>query len=560
MDGAGCGAGQRKARPWWLRVGQARPGRAGGSLARCAGLLLALWAPAALAQVSVAVSDASVVEGNTGTRSMVFTVTRSGDPTAVRFRYTTEPGGSATAATDYTAVSGSVALAAGQATATFSVPVRGDTVVEPQETVLVSISNDPVNAQALVVLDGSGTGTIIDDDTAPTASISVSPASVVENSGPNLVYRVALSQPYGTALTVNFSVGGTATAGTDYAAIGASVTIPAGSSGANVTVNPTNDSTLEPHETVVITLAAGSGYAVGSPASATGTILNDDSPVVNVAVAPASMAEDAGTPLVYTFTLSQPKATAVSLVYTLTGTATSGTDYAAPASPLVIPAGSTSGTITVVPTADTTIEASETVIVTLQNGSGYTRGTAVATGTILNDDTSTATIAVAPGAVLENGTPNLVYTVTLSQAAAVATSVNFTVSGTATSGTDYAAVVSPLVIPAGATSRTITVNPAADTVIEADETVIVSLAAGSSYVVGTPAIATGTITNDDLPTLVINDVSVIEGDSGTINAGFTVTLSQAVGQDVSVNYATANGTASIMRPSPERRSKSIRIT
>ncbi|KAF1695518.1 hypothetical protein CSC65_07095 [Pseudoxanthomonas daejeonensis] len=361
---------------------------------------------------------------------------------------------------------------------------------------------------------------------------------------PNLVYRVALSQPYGTALTVNFSIGGTATAGTDYAAIGASVAIPAGSTGANVTVNPTGDSTLEPHETVIITLATGSGYTVGSPASATGTILNDDSPVVNVAVAPASMAEDAGTSLVYTFTLSQPKATAVSLVYTVTGTATSGTDYVAPASPLVIPAGSTSGTIVVTPTADTAIEANETVIVTLQNGAGYTRGTTVATGTIVNDDTSTATIAVAPGAVLENGAPNLIYTVTLSQAAAVSTSVNFSVGGTATSGSDYAAVVSPLVIPAGTTTRTITVNPTADTTVEADETVVVTLAAGGTYVVGVPASATGTITNDDLPALVINDVSIVEGDSGTTNAVFTVTLSPAVGQNVSVNYATANGTAS----------------
>ncbi|WP_274379390.1 Calx-beta domain-containing protein, partial [Pseudoxanthomonas daejeonensis] len=179
-----CGAGQRKARPWWLRVGQAQAGRAGGRVDRCAGLLLALWSPTALAQVSVAVSDASVVEGNTGTRSMVFTVTRTGDPTAARFLYTTATGGTATAVTDYTAMSGSVALAAGQATATFSVPVRGDTLVEPQETVLVSITNDPVNAQPLVVLDGAGIGTIIDDDTVPTASISVSPASVVENGTP----------------------------------------------------------------------------------------------------------------------------------------------------------------------------------------------------------------------------------------------------------------------------------------------------------------------------------------------------------------------------------------
>ena len=58
------------------------------------------------------------------------------------------------------------------------------------------------------------------------------------------------------------------------------------------------------------------------------------------------------------------------------------------------------------------------------------------------------------------------------------------------------------------------------------------------------ATRTGTITdNDPLPSVVINDVSLTEGNAGTTNADFTVTLSAPSGRNVTVNYATANATA-----------------
>ncbi len=112
------------------------------------------------------------------------------------------------------------------------------------------------------------------------------------------------------------------------------------------------------------------------------------------------------------------------------------------------------------------------------------------------------------------------------------------------SGTDYAAVNSPLVIAAGQTSGTITIDPTPDTTVEPDETVVISLNAGSGYTVGSPNSATGTILNDDLPALSVNDVSQNEGNSGTTAFTFTVSLSQPAGTGgVSFNIATADGTA-----------------
>src|SRR6185369_3573663 len=153
----------------------------------------------------------------------------------------------------------------------------------------------------------AATGTITNDDTD--VSIAVAPSSVLEDGATNLVYTFTRAGVTGSPLTVNFAISGTATFNTDYTQTGAAtfvtpngtVTFAAGSSTATVTVDPTSDTTSEPDETVILTLAAGTGYNVGAPSSATGTILNDDVNV-SVAVSPGEVDEDGATNLVYTFT------------------------------------------------------------------------------------------------------------------------------------------------------------------------------------------------------------------------------------------------------------------
>ena len=105
-----------------------------------------------------------------------------------------------------------------------------------------------------------------------------------------------------------------------------------------------------------------------------------------------------------------------------------------------------------------------------------------------------------------------------------------------------------LTIPAGQLTGTITVPVTGDLLDELNETFFVNLSAPTNATIaGTPSVSAqgvGTITDDDAaPSLSINDVSVTEGNSVTATAAFTVTLSAASGQTVSVNYATAPGTA-----------------
>ena len=122
--------------------------------------------------------------------------------------------------------------------------------------------------------------------------------------------------------------------------------------------------------------------------------------------------------------------------------------------------------------------------------------------------------------------------------------VNYsTANGTATAGSDYIATSGTLTFNPGDTTKTITVLVNGDTLNEANETFFVNLSNPVNATIA-DAQGLGTILNDDaLPSISINDVSLAEGNSGTTNAVFTVTLSPASGQTVTVNYSTANGTA-----------------
>jgi Ca2+-binding RTX toxin-like protein len=77
-------------------------------------------------------------------------------------------------------------------------------------------------------------------------------------------------------LNVSYSVGGSATNGTDYVALTGSVSIPAGSSSAPISVVPIDDEDPEVNETVVVTILPGPGYAVGTNSQGTVTIADDD--------------------------------------------------------------------------------------------------------------------------------------------------------------------------------------------------------------------------------------------------------------------------------------------
>jgi len=242
-------------------------------------------------------------------------------------------------------------------------------------------------------------------------------------------------------------------------------------------------------------------------------------PVISLAVSPASVAEDGTTNMFYTFSRTGPTTGALTVNYAISGTA-DATDYTG-ATPgtgktITFAAGSATATLTVVPTADSTIEADETVALTLAAGTGYTIGTTAAvTAIISNDDFPVITLAVSPAGVTEDGTANLVYTFSRTGATTSALTVNYTVGGTATLGTDYNGIAATpatktVSFAANSATATVTVDPTADTTIEPDETIALTLAAGTGYTVGTTAAVVGTISNDDISSLITYTMGLAE--------------------------------------------------
>ncbi|MFM6652434.1 MAG: beta strand repeat-containing protein, partial [Dolichospermum sp.] len=440
--------------------------------------------PSSTPFIYLAVSPTSVTED--GTSNLIYTFSRTGS-TANTLLVNYTIGGTATNGSDYGTIGTSVTFAAGSSTATVTVDPTGDTTPEDHETVALTLaSGTGYNIGTTTAV----TGTILDNDTIVT--LAVSPTSVTEDGTTNLIYTFTRNGITSNALTVNYTIGGTATNGNDYSSIGSSVTFAAGSSTATVTVDPTSDTTGEADETVTLTLASGTGYTIGTSGAVTGTITNDDLPTITLAVSPTSVTEDGTSNLIYTFSRTGSTANTLLVNYTIGGTATNGIDYSTIGTSVTFAAGSSTATVTVDPSTDTTPEDHETVSLTLAAGTGYNIGTTTAvTGTILDNDTI-VTLAVAPASVTEDGTTNLVYTFTRNGFTSNALTVNFTIGGTAINGNDYSSIGSSVTFAAGSSTATVTVDPTADTAAEIDETIILTLASGTGYTIGTTSGVTGT--------------------------------------------------------------------
>ena len=497
------------------------------------------------------IADASVAEGDSGSANLRFTVTLSASTTTQTTVSYATSAGTATSGTDYTAVTaGMLTFAAGTTSRTITVSVTGDATNEgASETFTVMLSNATGGAG---IDDGTATGTITDDD----PKFSINSPSVVEgdSSTTNLVFTVTLSAASTSPLTVDYArTGGTATSGTDYTAVSSgTLTFAANSTSETITVSVTGDTVDEGNETVVITLSNATGGSGISTATGTGTITDDD-PKFSIDSPTVTEADSNSVNLVFTVTLSASSSSQLTVDYASsdgsTNGATAGTDYTAVSGTLTFLAGTTSRTITVSVTGDTANELNETVVVTLSDAtSGAGIATATGTGTITDNDTPNFSINSPSVAEGNSGSANLVFTVTLSPASATQVTVNYADAGTgtATSGTDYTALSASntLTFTAGTTTQTITVSVTGDTSHEADETVVLTLSNASTGTNISTASGTGTITNDDSG-LAIDSPSVTEGDSGSANLVFTVTLDPASASQVTVNYARTGGTGTI---------------
>ncbi len=498
---------------------------------------------------TLAITDASATEG----AAITFTVNRSGATGAaatVKWNTaddSTEGANGATAGSDYTAVTTARTLtfAIGDTEKTLTVATTQDVVHEGDETFLVQLS-DPTGA---TITDAEGTGTITDDDAAPTAlTLTVdadtgtqgTQTAIAENGGARTVRVTATlggATTFATATTVGVTVGASsdsAREGTDYETVAdQTITIPAGqaSAHADFTLTPGQDVLAEGTETITL-----GGTAAGLTVTGTQISLTDDDAAptgITLAVSPISIDEDDGATGV-TVTATVDGATRFATEQTITvsvggGTATSGTDYTAVADfAIAIAAGAATGTgtFTLTPNQDAVHEGDETIDVT------GTAGTITVNRAVLSltDDDVAPTLAITDASATEGAA--ITFTVNRSGATGAAATVKWNTADDstegangATAGSDYTAVTTArtLTFAIGDTEKTLTVATTQDVVHEGDETFLVQLSDPTGATI-TDAEGTGTITDDDAAptgiTLAVSPISIDEDDGAT---GVTVT-------------------------------------
>ena len=409
--------------------------------------------------------------------------------------------------------------------ATLTLTARDDSTDEG-ETESVTVGLGTLNTSSGTNLGGgaSGSGTasfnITDDDDAPDGiTLTLDTASMAENDATKTVKvtaTVAGGTAYATDTTISVKVGvdgDSAVEGTDYAdVVDFDLTIDAMDMSAEKTfsLNPTDDTLDEDTETIQVTGTADGVTVTGASITLTD---NDDPPTLSID-SPSITESDSGETATLRFTVSLDAASGkpVTVAYAEQsgGTAVSGTDYVAlSAGTLTFAAGVTSKTIDVTVNGDATDEVNETLKVRLSSptNAGFAGNAATIDGTgTITDDDDPPVLSINDPSVTEGAkdtTTTLQFTVTLSPASSKQVTVAYAEQsgGTATSGSDYAALTSgTLTFQPGDTSKTIDVTVNGDAVDEANETLTVRLSSPTNATLTgdvTTLDATGTINDDD---------------------------------------------------------------
>lgn len=416
-------------------------------------------------------------------------------------------------ASDYQPIPASVSIPNGGQTANIIITPVDDGIVELTEDLIITV----VAGTGYQVATGAGaTGTVnISDNDTFEAQLTANDASAAENTPANATgqFAVTLDQPNttGSDVLVNFTTSGTAVAA-DYEPIGTSIAVPTGAQTATLTIIPVDDALIEPLEDLILTLAAGPLYTLGTNTTGTVSIADNDTPIATIIATNPTVIEStpAAAPGLFTIDIGVPNTSGspITVEYVVqtvppTGIATPGVDYDAITNSVIIPENQATATVAIAPVDDAIQEGAETVRLTLVAGTGYILGaptTSVATVTITDNDQ--ATITGADTAVNEDvASGTLTFEVVLDMAVAGGTVVTYTFTDdtAAGGGVDYTGVAGTLVFAGTANeTNTVTVAIVDDALLEDTESFILQLGFPTNSVSrANGGLVTGTINDDD---------------------------------------------------------------
>ncbi|HEY0549628.1 MAG TPA: Calx-beta domain-containing protein, partial [Verrucomicrobiae bacterium] len=520
-------------------------------------------------RVSIAATTPAGNETGVGTPAR-FTITRSGDASQALTVNILPPSGTATRNTDYTIspVPGAgslglsnVTIAAGSNQLVVNITGVNDTTIEGPETVILELAMG--NGY---LIDGIARATVViddDDTTLPKVSIAVGEAKTVEGSVIPATIMFTRTGPTASALAVAYSVSGTAATNSDFLPPSGTLTIPSGAASASLSITSVNDSISEPLETVTVRLSTTATFIADPVAnSATISIVDDDVQVVTVVatdgiaterdLTPANAIADTATFLVTrTGDMSQPLTIYYATAGTNSGTiatALHGIDFETLPGVLVIPAGQSSGAITIIPRRDGLGEGPESV--TLQLGAGptnYRLGSPNAATITINDAGDPPYVEVL--AINNASEPSTAgqFRFSLKGSSAGNVVVNYTVSGSAISGVDFVAMSGSISIPGnGVNTVDVNVTTLDDALAEDLETVTVTISPSLNYqTFGPSSSATIWLFDNEQPTLFVDASSSSYPPSFAETSGgnvFYISRTGSTAGSLTVNY-TMSGTA-----------------
>ena len=383
----------------------------------------------------------------------------------------------------------------------------------------------------------------------PSPSISISSLTVTEgDSGQTqMLFTLQVNRAWNNGMKVDYeTLDGSAMAGSDYNSEQGTVSFASGKR-QRVSIWVNGDTQKENLETFTVKLTNPVGASI-KPGGGLGTITNDDQlPDVSVDDVVVGEGDGLGATAAFKFTLSNASTTDVSFNYaTADGTAVATDDYTPSSGTVPFLAGQQTSYVTIPIVGDTADESDETFTLNLSNPSGVALPDPQAAGTIVDDEGAPA-VSVSDAEVTEGdaGTVTATFNLVLSNAGGSTSTVEYATSdGSATAPADYQAASGTVNFAAGQVGpKAVTVAVKGDDWNEAAEDFIVTLSSPTNAVLADDK-GLGLIKNDDpTPKVSVSNTTVSEGNSGTVEAAFSLMLSRPSSQDVTITYGTSDDSA-----------------
>ncbi len=453
-------------------------------------------------------------------------------------QYTTA-NATATAGSDYTLKSGTLAFDSGVTKADLHIFLLGDTIYEGSETFTVNLSSPSLGSLG----SASATVTLTDDDPMPQADFALFEVTANETEK-KAVLTVTLTGQTQLDTTIQYTAqNGTATDG-DYTGAAGTLIIPRSSALGTIEIPIVDDNVYEGgDESFTVTLSSPLGATLGTAVATVIIEDNDSVPKISFASTAYSSTENMGAAAL-PLTLTNPSQSAITVNYiTDDSTAKAGSDYTASSGSLTVPPYSETATLNIDILNDIVYEGSESFTVTLSSPAGATLGINQAEVTITDDETKPlAGFALATQSGEEDDGA-VMLTVSLSGPSKTDITMEYVTSdGTAKKIADYVESSGTVTILAGYTSATFGIPLVNNTVYEAEESFTVTLLNPIGADLGAKTV-TVQITDDEPVPVLSFEPATPSADENADKITLTVTLSGQTQQDVTALFETADGTA-----------------